>query len=212
MEEYLDYFDENNNYLGYELRTVIHEKGLWHRTVQNWLYTHDGKVLFQIRKDENLFYTTSSGHVRKGETVEEAFNREMNEELGLTFDIKKAKMIELVTWKKDFTKKDGTLMKDRAKSSFYVVPYEGDYTDFNFDPEEVLGVGVFDAKKLLEMFENNSGTIDAIVITSDDGKLVREEREVSLEEFLVLKDETALEKYGNVLKNIIRVCENEKEN
>lgn len=212
MKEYLDYFDENGNYLGYELRNVIHEKGLWHKTVQNWLYTHDGKVLFQIRKDEKKFYTTSSGHVRKGESVEEAFNREMNEEIGLTFDIKKAEMIELVTWVKDMTKKDGTIWKDRAKSSFFIVPYEGDYTDFSFDPEEVLGVGVFDAKKLLEMFENNSGSIDALIITSENGKLSREERTVTLDEFLVLKDETALEKYGNVLKNIIRVCENGKEN
>lgn len=199
--EYLDYYDEDGNYLGTASREEVHASGLWHKTVQNWLYTRDGKVLFQIRKDLNKFYTTASGHVKAGESVEEAFAREINEEIGLTMNAKNAKMIELVTWIKDKVKDGVTVMKDRAQSSFYIIEYKGDFTDFKFDENEVLGIGIFDAKKLYKILEDNYGEIDATIITSNG----QEEKKVTLDDFVVLSDETAMDKYGNVLRNIIEI-------
>ena len=38
MEEYLDYYDENGNYLGKETRVKVHAGGLWHKTIHCWLY------------------------------------------------------------------------------------------------------------------------------------------------------------------------------
>lgn len=67
--EYLDIYDENKNYLGKELRKVVHEKALWHNTVHCWLYDNKGNVYFQIRKEEQTFYTTASGHVLAGESI-----------------------------------------------------------------------------------------------------------------------------------------------
>lgn len=201
--EYLDIYDEQGNHLGYETRDIVHREGLWHKTVQNWLYTEDGKVLFQIRKDNGKFYTTASGHVIKGETIEEAFAREIKEEIGLDCDCKEAKMIELVTWIMDKTKKDGTVWKDRAKSSFFIVPYRGDFLDFKFDENEVMGIAAIDAQEALELFETEEGEIDATMIKEENGKNTITTRKVKLEEFLILENETALKKYGNVLKNII---------
>lgn len=192
--EYLDYYDEDGNYQGYESREVVHREGLWHKTVQNWLYTKDGKILFQIRKDSGKFY-------------EQAFKREMKEEIGLDLDPNKAKMIELVTWIKDKVNKDGTLMKDRAKSSFFIIEYDGNYNDFKFDSNEVLGIGAFDARELLKMFEANEGTITGLIILEKEGLNEKIEREVTLEEFLVFKDGKAIDKYGNVLKNVITATE-----
>lgn len=163
--EYLDYYDEDGNFLGVASREEVHASGLWHKTVQNWLYTSDGKVLFQIRRGSNKFYTTASGHVKSGESIEEAFTREINEEIGLTMDAKNAKMIELVTWIKDKVKNGVTVMKDWAKSSFYIIEYKGNFNDFRFDENEVLGVALFDAKKLYKIFEDNYGEIAATIIT-----------------------------------------------
>lgn len=207
--EYLDIFDEEGNHLGYETRDIVHRDGLWHRTVQNWLYTKDGKVLFQIRKDNGKFYTTASGHVKKDETIEEAFTREIQEEIGLIYNTKDAKMIELVTWKMDKVKKDGTILKDRAKSSFFIVPYDGDYSDFKFDPNEVMGIVEVDAKDALNLFETERGEINATLITTDEnGKNTLSKRKVHLDEFLVLENENALKKYGNVLNNVIEATKN----
>ena len=36
--EYLDFYDENRNYLGKETREVVHKNALWHNTVHCWLY------------------------------------------------------------------------------------------------------------------------------------------------------------------------------
>lgn len=205
--EYLDYYDEEGNYLGFETREVVHKEGLWHKTVHNWLYTKDGNVIFQIRKDSNKFYTTSSGHVDKGETVEEAFKRETKEEIGLDMDTTEAQIVDVVTWKMDKIKKDGSLMKDRAKASVFIAPYEGDCSDFLFDPEEVLGVVFVDVRKTLELFENKVDKIPAIMVHTIDGKNVKIEKNVTIDDFLVMPGENAYDKYSQVLKKIIEVTE-----
>ncbi len=201
--EYLDYYDEDGNYLGYETREVVHREGLWHKTVHNWLYTKDGKIIFQIRKDSNKFYTTSSGHVDKGETVEEAFARETKEEVGLIMDTSSAKLTAIVPWKMDKVKKDGSSMKDRAKAHVFIALYEGDGSDFEFDPEEVLGVAMVDAKEALNLFERESGEIDATIIQNGNPDNIIIEKKVDCRDFLVMPGETLLGKYGDVLRAVI---------
>lgn len=201
--EYLDYFDEDGNYLGFETRDKIHELGLWHRTVHNWLYTKKGEIVFQIRKDLGKFYTTSSGHVRKDETLEEAFSRETEEEIGLKVSPEKAKQICFVTWIKDTVKKDGRVIKDRAKSSFLMSCYEGDFNDFHFDPNEVLGVVFLNAKEVKKLFEGKINEMKGLYVTDENGKNREQEKTVTIENFLIFENETALEKYGKVVDAII---------
>lgn len=205
--EYLDYYDENDNYLGFETRDVIHQKGLWHRTVQNWLYTEDGKAIFQIRKDSEKFYTSSSGHVAKGETLEEALKREMNEELGLNVNPENAKVIDHVTWVMDKVKSNGFALHDRAHSTFFLLPYEGDYSDFKFDPEEVLGVVFVDARETLQMFKDGTGEVDALIIRTENDENIKIEKKVTIDDFLLLSGENAYDKYGKVLKSVIEATE-----
>lgn len=201
--EYLDYYDEEGNYLGFETREYIHQNGLWHKTVQNWLYTKDGKVIFQIRKNSGKFYTTSSGHVDKGESIEEAFARETKEEIGLDVEAKNAKQIDLVTWIMDKVNKDGSITKDRAKSTFFIGLYEGDYTNFKFDTNEVLGVVFVDAQETLELFKKGQGEIDALLILDKDGHNEQIKRKVNFNEFLLFEGEDPVKKYGKVLTSVI---------
>lgn len=147
--------------------------------------------------------TTASGHVDKGEIVEEASARELKEETGLTCNMYKAQMIKLVTWKMDKKKSDGSVWKARAKSCFYIIPYEGNYEDFKFDPNEVLGLVLIDAKSTLELFKKNLDEIDAIVIKENNGQITKESRKIKLEEFLLFENENAEDKYGHVLEKII---------
>ena len=79
--EMIDIYDENGNHIGVEDRKIAHEKGLWHKTVHCWLYDKEGHIYFQIRHDRKTFYTTASGHLAAGETVNEGFKREIKEEL-----------------------------------------------------------------------------------------------------------------------------------
>lgn len=200
--EYLDYYDEDGNYLGYKSREEVHTLGLWHNTVHCWLYDKEGNVYFQIRKDSNKFYTTASGHVLKGETIKEAFRREIKEEIGLDIDSSDATLVGIIPWKMDKVK-NGKTIKDRAKANVYIDLFEGNINDFKFDTNEVLGVVKVNAKETLNLFKKETGKIEAEIITTKNNENVKEKRLVDAYEFLVMPHETALEKYGDVLNKII---------
>ena len=175
--EYLDYYDENDNYLGFETREKVHREGLWHKTVHNWLYTHDGKAIFQVRMDAHKLYTTSSGHVDKGESIEEAFKRETKEEIRLNLDA--------------------------STASVFIVPFEGDYRDFKFDESEVEGVGFVDAKEALKLFAGELEEIEIKMVKKGDHENINIDRKVTIGDFLVMPNETAMEKYGFILRAIL---------
>lgn len=199
--ELLDIYDKYGNYIGTEDRKVVHEKGLYHKTVHCWLYDKEGNVYFQIRHDRKTFYTTASGHLSAGETVHEGFKREIKEEIGLDIDSSDAILVGVVPFSMDRVKDDGSIFKDRAFANVYIDEFEGDYEDLVFDPEEVDGLVKVNASDTLRMFEQNKGSVLGTIITADSVT----EKTCELNEFLINDGETYLSKYGDVLKKIISV-------
>lgn len=204
--EYLDVYDKNMNYLRKELRDVVHRDALWHKTVHCWLFNTKGEIYFQIRKNSGKFYTTSSGHVAAGENIEQAFAREIKEEIGINIDFDKVKLIDTVIWKMDKEKEDGTIFRDRAFACVNAYNFEGDINEFNFQPEEVLGLVKVNAKETLELFKKEEGSVLATIITTENGKNIETKRAVNFNEFLVQNHETAIGKYGEVLNKIIELA------
>lgn len=202
--EKLDIYDEKGNFIGTEERNVVHEKGLWHKTVHCWLYDRNGNIFFQRRSDRGTLYTTSSGHLSAGESVTDAFQREIKEEIGLTIDASDATFVAVVPFKMDRVKDDGSVFRDRAFANVYVDLYEGNYQDFHMDPEEVSGLVLVRAKDALELFQKEGGTIKGQEITLNN-EIV--DRDIDFQEFLVNDGETALEKYGDVLRKVILLTE-----
>ncbi len=200
--EYLDYYDENDNLLGYETREAVHEKGLWHRTLHCWLYDEQGRVFFQIRKDSNnTFYTTASGHVLHGESLTDAFKREIKEEIGLDLKMSEATLVDVVTWKAEKIK-NGRPWIDHAKAHVYVDLFNGSYKDFKFDGNEVGGLALVDAEEALNLFTTMSGEIKATLIL-DNGEI--KEEMVNPSNFLKMEHETLIDKYGDVLRKVIEL-------
>lgn len=201
--ELLDVYDELGNHLGTESRSVVHRDALWHKTVHCWLYDEEGNVFFQRRAEENTLYTTASGHLDAGESIEDAFAREIKEELGIEIDASDAIKVTVVNFVLDKVKKDGSVFRDRAFANIYLDKYEGDYQDFKFDPNEVSELVLVNAKEALVLFQKENGQIPGKIIRNAKDKNEIIEREISFEEFLVNKGETALSKYGDVLNKII---------
>ena len=199
--ELLDIYDKDGNHIGTEDRKVVHEKGLYHKTVHCWLYDKEVNVYFQIRHDRKTFYTTASGHLRAGETVQDGFKREIKEEIGLDIDTSDAILVGVVPFSMDRVKEDGSIFKDRVFANVYIDEFEGKYEDLIFDPEEVDGLVKANARETLHMFEKNSGTVNATIITADSVT----EKNCNINEFLINDGETYLTKYGDVLKKIISV-------
>ena len=202
--EYLDTYDEEKNFLGKQPRDYVHTNALWHNTVHCWLYDNAGNVYFQIRADEKTFYTTASGHVLAGETIKQAFGREIQEEIGININYNDAHHVSTVKYKMDKVKSDGSVFRDRAFANVYLYNYN-DSEPFNFDPAELDGLVKVNAKDTLTIFEEGHGEVPAEIITSENGKNVSTFRNVSFNEFLVNAHETAIEKYGDILKEVIKL-------
>ena len=200
MNEFLDYYDEEGNLLGTTTYDEVHEKGYWHNTVHCWLYTNDGKLMFQVRANRGTFYTTASGHVKAGETIPQAFHREIKEEIGLNLDTQGATFVDIVPWQMDKIK-DGKEWHDRAKANVYINLYEGDYSAFNMDPEEVSGIGVVSAEETLDLFNDKVESIEATIIKNDKTYT----KQVTKADFLCNDHETLLGKYGAIINKVIEV-------
>lgn len=89
MEEWVDILSEKGDYTGERaLKSEAHQRGLFHPTVHLWLYTRDGRILFQKRGQikktfPGLWDVSVSGHVSAGEAIVDAVIRETSEEIGL---------------------------------------------------------------------------------------------------------------------------------
>ncbi|MDN4602732.1 NUDIX domain-containing protein [Paenibacillus sp. F6_3S_P_1C] len=88
--ERFDIYDDQQNWIGTELRSVVHAKGFWHRSFHCWIVRDEGSqrwVLFQRRRDikdtfPGCYDITAAGHLTAGEQLHEA-SRELEEELGV---------------------------------------------------------------------------------------------------------------------------------
>lgn len=87
----------------------------------------------------------------------------------------------------------------------YVCAFNGKYNEFDFDDSEVSGLVKVNAKQTLKLLKTETGKIKATVITRENDSIVAKEQEISLEKFLVNKGETAIGKYGDVLKKVIEL-------
>lgn len=196
--ENLDIYDEYMNKIGMESRQTAHERGLWHKTVHCWMYDDDGNVYFQERADSGKLYTTASGHVSAGETVRDAFRREIMEEIGVDTDASNATPLQIVFWRQD---KDAKNWHDRAFAHVYMNKLPADFTDFNFQPDEVVAVVRARAKDCMDLLMEKVPEIIATKITQNCANSVT----ISVADFLTGPDETAIVKYGHILQSIMQI-------
>lgn len=205
--EYLDIYDEQGNWLGKEKRSIVHRDAMWHKTVHCWLYDKSGNVFFQVRKEEGTLYTTASGHILAGETIQEGFAREMKEELGIEIDARDAIEVNVVPFIMDRINQNGSVFRDRAFANVYLDLYEGDYQDFELDSNEVSALVLVNAKEVYEMFLKKQGEVVGKVITCQENFNEVREQVIRFYDFLVNPQETAMGKYGMILEKVISMTE-----
>src|SRR5690606_42067806 len=89
MEEYIDIVTQEGNPTGQkELKSIVHQNGLYHHTAHVWLYTKNGDILLSQRAASKslcplLWVVSVAGHVDAGESIINGALREMIEEIYL---------------------------------------------------------------------------------------------------------------------------------
>lgn len=88
MEEFLDIVAENNQVIGQEKRSVVHQSGLWHRGVHIFLFTPEHKLVLQQRskrreQSPGALDCSVSEHLKAGESYLAGAMRGLEEELGI---------------------------------------------------------------------------------------------------------------------------------
>lgn len=109
-EEYLDLVDENDQVVGKELRSTIYANG-WKnfRVVNVFLKNSKGQLWIPRRTAHKAIFPSAldfsaAGHVSSGETYDEAFAKEVQEELGIDVAHVPHKLLGY------FTPKDGVVL------------------------------------------------------------------------------------------------------
>lgn len=84
--------DDQNNELGHMEKLEAHQKGVLHRAFSVFIFNNQNELLLQRRAfgkyhSEGLWTNTCCSHPAPGETVLEAANRRLQEEMGLTCEL-----------------------------------------------------------------------------------------------------------------------------
>lgn len=198
--EYLDVYNENHEMIGTYSRDEVHAQGMWHNTIHCWLYDNEGNVYFQVRSDDNKLYTTASGHVQAGETLNEAFGREVKEEIGIEINFEEAELVKINHWKMD-KEKNGKITKDRAFSHIYILNIKKEPKEFNFSDGEVNGVVKLNCDEVLNLFKDETDEIHGIYIDDGNNHI---EKDFTINDFLLWAGEIAMKKYGYIMEAIKR--------
>lgn len=136
MEDQLIKVDIYDNEIGYGGKMEIHQKGELHRAFSIFLVDGD-RMLIQRRNPDKyhsggLWANSCCSHPRKGEALEEAVKRRLEQELGVAADCK-----ELFTFVY-FSK-----YSDQMHEYEYDHVFLGEYSsgeEIPFDPEEIAEV------------------------------------------------------------------------
>ncbi len=158
MNEFVEIYSSSGNKTGKkELLTIAHQKGYPHATVHLWLFTNSGNLVIQKRSinkkiNPNIWDIISvAGHVKFGESIEDAVIREAKEELNLKILKDNLKTHDVYYYEKKYN----NLIDAEFHHSF---SYKVSSSEIDLETEnnEVSEVDLISIKNLKDIIRNNN--------------------------------------------------------
>jgi isopentenyldiphosphate isomerase len=150
--ELLEVFTSDGTPTGHaKPRAAIHLAGDWHQAFHCWILRPNGDVVLQRRSFEKDTFAgcwdaSAAGHWRFGETMQQAA-REIDEELGITVDPSQLHFRGRERQSRHFS--NGLI--DREHHLVYVLESSLPLEVFRPDPREVIGLGEFPLRELIDV-------------------------------------------------------------
>ena len=205
MIELIDIYNEDGVHVGVADRNVAHGFALWHKTVHCWL-TRGNNIIFQkrgslLQDNPGKLYTTASGHISAGETVEQGFKRETYEEFGI--QIAEPTKLSEHKWTGDFKKTDGTEFHDRVFANTFFCETDVPLDQFKPQADELDGLVEIDMRLTLDLFNCQIDSIFANGYLLADGEFRMQDIKVKRDDFLCFPPDTLNSKFGKVIEWIL---------
>jgi len=144
VDELLDIVNNDDIVIGQQMRSIVHKRGFQHRGVHVLLVTPDGHLLVQRRGKHRETFPLAldcsvSEHVKAGESYDQAAERGLQEELGISGVHTKA----LVKFMMEYGPNDYEIC----------TLYEGniDRNSIQYDPLEVENISYYCLDELVEL-------------------------------------------------------------
>ncbi len=143
-------------------RKEAHQRGVWHKTAHIWIYSPPKGLLLQKRAAQkesypNYWDISAAGHIPAGEDIYDAALREVEEELGLSFQ--RDDLQKLFTLQQQFDLADIDFYEREWVTVFLIIS-PVDLSNITLQKEEVASVQYI----LLKEFEK--------MVKREDTKLV----------------------------------------
>ena len=138
-EQQFEVLDDWGHATGQSLpRAAVHERELWHSTVNVWILNSKGEVLLQLRGakmelNPNTWDVAIGTHVRPGEDPTEAALRCLQTELGVT--VAKDQLKHLFNIQSANSSEGSKL--HRTLGHVFLLKRDLDINDFEYDPEKI---------------------------------------------------------------------------
>lgn len=134
-EEMLYVVDEDNRPLAPMARSEVHGHGIWHRTSHVWLVDGRGNVLCgqrSLTKDTSpgKWQSFFGGHLEPSENSRTAAVREVQEELGISFD-------EGYLVQRFINKRQHPTGQNNEFQTVFVAQWRGDVEQLHYQQEEI---------------------------------------------------------------------------
>ena len=191
-EEYLDIYNSKGVHLGKELRKVVHQKGMWHKTFHCWVIFRNEAgedcVLMQKRaaKKEsapNKLDSAVAGHYTAGEDISGGI-REFKEETGIDIDSKDLIPLGIRVTVSDY--KENSINKEFQE--VYFIKKSIPLASFKLPVDEVAGMVELPVKKCIALFDKQVDHFFARGIFNDDAsspnKAIIKEEKITIDDFI----------------------------
>lgn len=99
-EEIIAVYDKNNRFIKTARRSIVHKKGLYHRSVNILLFNSKNKIFLQKRAKTKtvcplLWDLSTAEHIKPNEDYSQAAERGLQEELGIKANVNELRDIHL---------------------------------------------------------------------------------------------------------------------